>query len=60
MKFYKSAIVGSMLGSVVGNYSFQFFTEQNYEVAFERTYFMIFGLLIFWCCNWIANVLEGK
>lgn len=45
-------------GLLAGNYIFQYFTYQNYEIAFDRTFFQAFALIAIYLIDMVDKILS--
>jgi hypothetical protein len=42
--------LSSTLGFVTANFAFQFFTNNNYKLALDRSFFQVIAIWGFWYC----------
>lgn len=60
MKVEKWLFVQYILGGVGSNFLYQYFFEQNWQVAIERSYFLTTNILSFGLVALALNLLSNK
>lgn len=60
MKIEKWFFIQYILGGVGSNFLYQYFSQQNWQVAIERSYFLTSNILSFGLLALVINLLSNK
>lgn len=58
MKIDNSLFLQFSIGGVLANFLFQYFNNQIWSVAIERSYFLVTSMFSFWVIAWVISLLR--
>lgn len=58
MKIDNSLFLQFSIGGVLANFLFQYFNNQIWSVAIERSYFLVTSIFSLWVIAWVISLLR--
>jgi len=58
MKIDNSLFLQFSIGGVLANFLFQYFNNQIWSVAIERSYFLVTSMFSLWVIAWVISLLR--